>query len=70
MDTCYSFEDAPHTGTAVKTYSWDIDSDGSVDSTEATFTHAFPEPGKYRVRLTVTDQEDRTGTDEVLVDAH
>lgn len=52
----------------IKTYAWDIGADGSVDSTEATFTHAYAEPGEYRVRLTVTDQKDRAGSDEVLVD--
>lgn len=53
---------------AVKTYSWDIDADGSVDSTAVTFAHVFAELGEYRVRLTVTDQKDRSGSDEILVD--
>lgn len=51
----------------LKTYAWDLDADRSVDSTAATFTHAFTEPGKHRVRLTVTDPKGRTGSDEIMI---
>ncbi|TDC70616.1 carbohydrate-binding protein [Streptomyces hainanensis] len=47
-------------GTALD-YSWDLDGDGTEDSTEATPTFTYAEPGRYTARLTVTDTTGRTG---------
>jgi glucose/arabinose dehydrogenase/PKD repeat protein/type 1 glutamine amidotransferase len=49
------------------TYAWDVDGDGTVDSTDATTTHTFTENGVYDVRLTVTDPHGKTGTTTVPV---
>jgi len=50
-------------GSIVK-YSWDFDdSDGiGEDATGALPTHSYPSPGRYRVTLTVTDDEGITGS--------
>jgi glucose/arabinose dehydrogenase len=41
------------------TYAWDVDGDGSFDATTTfpttTYTHIYPNPGTYQVRLRVTD---------------
>ncbi|NEE03515.1 ThuA domain-containing protein [Phytoactinopolyspora halotolerans] len=39
------------------TYEWDVDGDGTVDSTDAQTTHTYTEPGDYTVALTVTDDD-------------
>ncbi|MFC5381424.1 PQQ-dependent sugar dehydrogenase [Aquipuribacter nitratireducens] len=36
-------------------YAWDFDSDGTVDSTSATASFTYEEPGYYRASLQVTD---------------
>ncbi|MEK8228240.1 PKD domain-containing protein [Oerskovia sp. M15] len=36
------------------TYAWDVDSDGTVDSTEPVVTHTYATKGQYTARLTVT----------------
>ena len=55
---------------AVGTYTWDVGADGTVESTVPDLTHVFAEPGEYRIRLTVTDQKNRSGRDEILVRVH
>ncbi|MGP3970053.1 ThuA domain-containing protein [Streptomyces sp. 6N223] len=42
------------------TVSWDFDGDGTEDSAEVAPTHTYADPGKYTVRLTVTDQDGRS----------
>ncbi|WP_164888548.1 PGF-pre-PGF domain-containing protein [Methanosarcina sp. MSH10X1] len=40
----------------VKSRSWDLDSDGTIDSTDASFVHVYPKPGNYTVRLTAVNE--------------
>ncbi|WP_062204224.1 ThuA domain-containing protein [Streptomyces sp. NBRC 109706] len=53
-------------GTPV-TFAWDFDGDGSVDSTEATGSHTYTEPGQYTARLTVTDADGSTGVSNLTI---
>jgi hypothetical protein len=43
-------------------YEWDFDGDGLTDAEGVTVTHIFEEPGEYSVTLTVTDDDDLTGS--------
>jgi PKD repeat protein len=51
---------------AGRTYRWEFGDDGTADG--ATATHAYGSAGEYRVTLTATDGEGRTGTDERTVE--
>jgi uncharacterized repeat protein (TIGR01451 family) len=45
------------------TYAWDLDGDGQFDdSTAATETHTYTQPGTYSVRLRVTDIQNLSAT--------
>ena len=64
FDGSASFDDE----TSITTYEWDWTDDGSYDSTGATPSHAYADPGTYTVRLRVTDEGGNTDTDTVRVD--
>ena len=52
------------------TYAWDLDGDGAYDdSTSATPTYTYAEPGNYTAGLQVTDTEGASGTTSVTVSA-
>ncbi|TRZ47911.1 MAG: PKD domain-containing protein, partial [Dehalococcoidia bacterium] len=57
------FTNATSGGTPDYTYEWDFDNDGTVDSIEASPTHAYTSTGTYTVSLTVTDSETSTDTE-------
>ncbi len=44
------------------TYEWDFDSDGTVDSTAESPSHAYSSAGSYTVTLLVTDSDESTDT--------
>jgi len=46
----------------VVAFAWDFDGNGVVDATDSIVLHAFPSPGTYRTRLTVTDDDGATDT--------
>ncbi|MFF4811158.1 ThuA domain-containing protein [Micromonospora chersina] len=46
-------------GTAIE-YAWDLDGNGSVDSTAANPSHTYSTPGRYTARLTVTATNGQT----------
>jgi hypothetical protein len=48
-------------------FSWDFD-EGGATSHRQTPVHIFRKPGKYEVRLKVTDARNRRGSDTVVVD--
>ena len=48
------------------TYAWDF-GDGSPASAEANPSHTYSAVGTYRATLTVTDETDKTGTDDVTI---
>ena len=53
-------------------YAWDFDNDGVVDSTEQNPTHTYSAPGKYTVKLTVTNSagsDEEVKTDYITVNA-
>lgn len=52
-------------------YEWDFDGDGETDATGPRVTFTFAAPGRYEVRLTVTDDDGLTGsvTRPVIVSA-
>lgn len=56
------FQDTSVDDTEVVSWSWDLDGDGSQDSTEQHPGHIFNEPGVYQVTLVVTDDEGESGT--------
>ncbi|HEY40240.1 MAG TPA: PKD domain-containing protein [Dehalococcoidia bacterium] len=62
VDETIQFTDATSGGVSPYTYEWDFDNDGTVDSTEASPTHAYTSAGTYTVSLTVTDNESATDT--------
>jgi len=51
------------------TYEWDLDGDGTVDSTDATPTFTYDSEGQYRARLTVRDSDDAFGVTTFQVTA-
>lgn len=40
---------------SIRRYEWDLTGDGTVDATGETVTHAYEDPGSYRVTLTAVD---------------
>ena len=48
-------------------YAWDLDGDGTVDSTSANPRHTYRRQGDYQVTLTVTDDFGQTDTDTVIM---
>ncbi|WP_377269657.1 carbohydrate-binding protein [Peterkaempfera sp. SMS 1(5)a] len=48
-------------------YAWDFNADGTVDSTSADPTYAYPDNGQYHARLTVTDPSGKSGSAAALV---
>jgi PKD repeat protein len=46
----------------IVSYAWDVDGDGTVDSTEAVATHVFASVGHYRASLTVIDNAGNSDT--------
>jgi PKD repeat protein len=53
--------------TAIVSYEWDLDDDGTTDLTGATVSSAFDEPGTYTVTLTVSDAAGNADTDTLNV---
>jgi cytochrome c len=53
-------------GTAI-TYAWDLDGDGTTDSTDANPARTYTNPGNYAATLTVTDGTGKTGTASVAL---
>jgi len=53
--TEFNFTDATTGGTPPYTYEWDLDNDGTVDSSVASPTHIYANAGTYTVSLTTTD---------------
>ena len=49
------------------TYEWDLDGDGTVDSTDANPTFTYASEGQFRARLTVRDSDDAFGVTTFLV---
>lgn len=49
------------------TYAWDVDGNGSIDSTNPRFTHSYAEPGTYQATLTVVDPVGRQSQSHVQV---
>lgn len=47
------------------TYAWDVDGDGTPDHRGPRERHTFEEAGEYSARLTVTDANGRSSSDEV-----
>ncbi|MBT8468095.1 MAG: ThuA domain-containing protein [Deltaproteobacteria bacterium] len=50
---------APGRIARIQSYEWDVDGDGTVDSTEASFEHVYTAPGVFEAILTVIDSEGR-----------
>jgi PKD repeat protein len=48
-------------------YAWDFDGDGTTDARGAEVQHRYEAPGRHTARLTATDAEGRSATDEVSV---
>ena len=46
-------------------YAWDFEGKGAVQSTDAEASFTFEQPGRYKVRLTVTDAEGKAATEEI-----
>jgi len=63
VDSAIQFTDATTGGAPDYTYEWDFNNDGTVDSTEASPSHAYTSIGTYTVSLTVTDSQTRTDTE-------
>ena len=55
----------------IVTFAWDFDADGNIDSIEPMAEYRFTEAGSYPVTLSVTDDEEKTGsiTQTVVVGA-
>ncbi|MBI5058123.1 MAG: PKD domain-containing protein [Nitrospirae bacterium] len=50
-------------GDEIVSWAWDVDNDGTIDSTERNPTYTYDLSGVYSVRLTVTDANGATSTD-------
>jgi PKD repeat protein len=48
-------------------YAWDLDGDGTTDSTASNPTWTYQREGNYRVTLTVTDDYGQSSTDQVTI---
>ncbi|WP_208759342.1 ThuA domain-containing protein, partial [Microbispora triticiradicis] len=51
------------------TYAWDLDGDGTTDSTEANPTFTYTKAGEYSAVLTISNTDGRTATSSVTVNA-
>jgi len=67
VGTEFSFTDKS-TGNGL-TYEWDFNGDGEVDSTDKNPKYTFDDPGTYTVKLTITDENDKTSeyTKEIVI---
>ncbi len=65
LDGSRSFDDRDVPGQL--TYAWDTDGDGTDDAQGATASATFDDPGSHVVRLTVTDRNGLSDTDEVTI---
>ncbi len=54
-------------GDAIVAWNWDFNNDGVSDKDTSTATHAFNDPGTYKVRLTVTDETGKSSTRELRI---
>ncbi|MBN2566462.1 PKD domain-containing protein [Candidatus Woesearchaeota archaeon] len=63
-----SFHAAVSGGTPPYAYAWDFQGDGGTDSTAPNPTHLFTWPGRYDVRLRVTDSRGVAATKEREID--
>ncbi|UCD30144.1 MAG: DUF4038 domain-containing protein, partial [Planctomycetota bacterium] len=52
---------------SIVSYQWDFEDDGVVDSTSVTDSHTYTTLSTYMARLTVTDNEGKTGTATVEI---
>jgi PKD repeat protein len=52
----------------IVSYAWDVDGDGTIDSTDAVTTHVFAAAGHYRASLTVTDNAGNNDTQVLEID--
>jgi PKD repeat protein len=48
-------------------YEWDFDGDGTVDATGQQATHSYDNPGVYTVKLTITDDDGATASNDTTV---
>lgn len=48
-------------------FAWDLDGDGTTDSTEPGPSHAYTTPGEHTARLTVTDSTGRSSVEAVRI---
>jgi outer membrane protein assembly factor BamB len=46
----------------ITTYEWDVDGDGTFETTGSRISHTYASAGEYQVRLRVTDDAGRTAT--------
>ena len=53
--------------TAITTYEWDLDGDGTYETTGQTATHVYADPGSDTATLRVTDEAGNTDTDDLTV---
>ncbi|MEV5746135.1 ThuA domain-containing protein [Microbispora rosea] len=51
------------------TYAWDLDGDGTTDSTEANPSFTYTKAGEYSAVLTVTSADGKTATSSVTIEA-
>jgi PKD repeat protein len=64
LNTTISFDASGTTDadSALETYQWDFNGDGTTDATGVTTTHTYTTAGEYDVTLTVTDTAGNTNT--------
>jgi PKD repeat protein len=60
------FTSLDSSGNVVKS-NWDLDGNGHFDTTGSSVTHRYDKPGRYTVRLKVTDSRKRTSTASLIV---
>ncbi|WP_161569337.1 PKD domain-containing protein [Halapricum salinum] len=67
-DTSFTFDGTASTdNVGIDTYEWDFDGDGTVETTGATPSYTYADPGTYTVTLTATDAAGNSGTDTLTV---